>query len=378
MPADGERATAAQQGGPPPSGPQRVDPTRLTKLVERTFAAQGVPPAEAATLADHLVLANLRGVDSHGVGRVGIYVDRLQRELVEPRANVCTLHETPVSALLDGGNGPGIVIADRAMRLAIDKARQSGIGMVSVRNSNHCGMLAYYTGTAARNGMVSLATTSAPASMAPWGAQAAFFGTNPLSYAIPTPTATPDIVFDMATSEVALGKIILADKGDREIPLGWALDPCGRPTRDAASAIRGTLLPLGGAKGSGLALFVEVVSALLSGANYGPHIPALYNNPDHEQGLGHFFLAFQPDLFLPPEEFASRIAQLASELRTLPAAQGHERVCLPGEPESEREAERRATGVPLTAETYAELRDVAARLGVAPEHLDVSSSGSAT
>lgn len=344
--------------------PVLVKPDRLEKVVHDLFSASGLPEDESEEIARHLVLANLRGVDSHGVGRVAVYIERLELGLVSPVTMVETLRETPVSALLDGGNGSGLVVAARAMRTATEKAEESGIGMVCVRGSNHCGMLAHYTGQAAERGLIGLASTSAPATMAPWGSRQPFFGTNPLSYAIPMPADEDDIVFDMATSQVARGKIILAAKEGRQIPLGWALNQEGKSTESAEEALEGTMLPLGGPKGSGLALLAEILSSALSSAFYGPHIPALYDNPDREQGLGHFFLAFRPDLFVEPHEFAQRVSGMSRELRALPLAAGHEQVYLPGEPEAETARERREKGVPLSPAVLDELADLAGRLGV--------------
>lgn len=347
--------------------PQLVNPSKLEALVREIFAASGMPQSEAGEVAGHLVLANLRGVDSHGVSRVGVYVERLDLGLVSQVTRTQTVRETPVSALTDGGNGSGPVVAARAMRLAIVKAKEAGIGMICAQGSNHCGMLAYYTKMAAESGLIGLATTSAPATMAPWGATERFFGTNPLSYAIPTPEGEDDIVFDMATSQVARGKIILAAKDGRKIPLGWAIDPEGRPTEDAEAALEGTVLPLGGAKGSGIALLVEVLSSVLASTAYGPHIPPLYDNPTREQGLGHFFLAFRPDLFVEREEFEDRVSGMAWELRSLSPAAEHERVYLPGEPEAENERRRRTEGIPLSAEVFKELAEIATSRGVAFE-----------
>ncbi len=356
------RGTAAPVGH---TQTARVGHEPLRALVAEIFAAAGHPAADAATVADHLVQADLRGVSSHGVVRTGIYVSRVRRGLVEPRPRIAELQATPVSALLDGGNGSGVVVATEAMRTALTKAAQSGIGAVSVRGSNHCGMLAYYTAMAAEQGLIGFATTSAPPTMAPWGAKQPFFGTNPLSYAVPTPTGRPDIVFDMATSNVARGKIVLAGKAGEPIPVGWALTPDGEPTQDAATALEGSMLPLGEHKGSGLAMLVDILSGLLTGANYGPHIPQLYDlDSTEQQNVGHFFLVMRPDLFLPLEEFSSRAATMSEELRALPVAREHTRVLLPGEPEEERAAEHREHGIPLSLAVRHELTHVAADLGI--------------
>ena len=342
-------------------GDLRVGHDSLRGFVDGVFTALGVP--ESREIADHLVLANLRGVDSHGVSRVGVYAERLEAGLVARETRLRVLHETPVSALLDGGNGPGIVVAARAMDIAARKAGESGVGAVSVRRSNHCGMLAYYTRRAAAGGLISLATTSAPANMAPWGGAERFFGTNPLSYGIPA-GEEDDIVFDMASSHVARGKIILAGKNGQSIPLGWALDPDGRETTDPGDALEGLVLPLGGPKGSGIAFLVEVLSSILSGANFGPHIPPLYDNPDEEQDVGHFFLALRPDLFQPRREFLGRMDGLIREIRAIRPAPGVEEVLLPGEPELRKEEERRENGIPLSHEVFEELTALSSRYGI--------------
>jgi ureidoglycolate dehydrogenase (NAD+) len=342
-------------------GELKVRDDRLREVVSGIFRALGV--AEAEEISDHLVLANLRGVDSHGVSRVGIYVERLELGLVSKQTRLEVVRETPVSALLDGGNGPGIVVASRAMELAMEKARENGIGAVCVRRSNHCGMLAAYTQRATQRGLISLATTSAPANMAPWGGSERFFGTNPLSYGVPSGEEI-DIIFDMATSNVSRGKIILAAKNGQKIPLGWAIDRTGTETTDSEAALEGLVLPLGGAKGYGLAFFVEVISSILSGANFGPHIPPLYDNYDGEQDVGHFFLAMRPDLFTLMEEFTGRMDRMIREVREVKVAEGHERIYLPGEIELEKEKERRRDGIPLSKEVLDELASVSGRYSV--------------
>lgn len=333
----------------------------LQTVVEDIFCAVGVPDADAHLIADHLVRADLRGVVSHGISRVGIYIERLERELVARETFPVILRETPVSALVDGKNGSGIVVAHNAMNLAIDKATENGIGVVGVRGSNHCGMLAYYTLHAAAQGLLSLAMTNAPANMAPWGGRDRFFGTNPLSYGIPGGEEM-DIVFDMAVSHVSRGKVILAAKEGRSIPVGWAIDTEGKDTTDPHDGLEGLVLPLGGAKGSGLAFLVEVVSAVLSGADFGPHLAPLYDEEDRQQDVGHFFLSLRPDLFLSHGEFESRVTQLVHEMRQVRVADGAERIYLPGEIELIEEEHRSNEGIPVSSEILGELQELADRL----------------
>lgn len=341
----------------------KVHKDRLTKLVLDIFSSLGVPSYEAEEITNHLVRANLRGVDTHGVSRVGIYVERLESGSVEKKTDIQLVHQTPVSALLDGGNGSGIVVASRAAELAVEKAEQSGVGLVCARHSNHCGMLAYYTQYIVDQGLVALATTNAPANMAPWGAADRFFGANPISYGIPTGNEI-DIVFDMSTSNVARGKIILAAGRNQKIPLGWAIGPNGEETTEPNEALKGLLLPVGGAKGSGIAFLVEVLSSILSGASFGPHVTPLYDAEKGEQDIGHFFMAFRPDLFVSSDEFADRMGQMISEIRALSVSKGHERIYLPGELEIERLKEREREGIPLTLEVAEELEQVAVRYDV--------------
>lgn len=348
---------------PYPVAPVGHEPLR--DLVADVFVAAGTSREHAEEMADHLVEADLRGVASHGVTRTAVYVSRLRRGLDRARPSITEVTATPVSALIDGDNGPGIVVAGAAMRTAIAKATAVGVGVVGVRGSNHCGMLAAYTRAAAERGLIGFAATHAPPNMAPWGGRQPFFGTNPLSCAVPTPPGRPEVVLDMATSHVARGKIMLADKAGTAIPTGWALDADGVPTQDTAAALAGSMLPLGGAKGSGLAMLVEILCGPLTGAAPGPRMAQLDGGA--VQDAGHFFLALRPDLFGPADAFADRMADLADEMAAVAPAPGHDRVRLPGEPEIESTERRREHGIPLAAAVRRELAGVAAELGITRE-----------
>ncbi|WP_164553236.1 Ldh family oxidoreductase [Brevibacillus marinus] len=341
----------------------RVDKQDLEQFVTQVFLGVGLDEQQSAIIARHLVLANLRGVDSHGVGRVEIYTRRLESGLVNKRFEAKVERESPASVLLDGANGSGIVLATKGIERAVDKAKQAGLAVVGIKNSNHCGMLADYTMYAARQDCIALAFTNAPANMAPWGGRERFFGTNPFSYAVPAGDE-PDVVFDMATSVVSRGKIIIAEKNRQRIPLGWAISKEGKPTTDPSEALAGLVLPVGEHKGYGIALLVETLSALFTGAAFGPHIGDLYQDFSRPQNVGQCFLVMRADLFMSLQEFKSRMDQMIRQIREIPLMEGVERIYLPGEIELEKTKEREANGIPLSLEIVDELVRVGKRYGV--------------
>ena len=241
----------------------RVDAEKLQAAVAAIMEKEGVAPQDAAIVADSLVSAELTGLQSHGVQRVKFYTDSMEAGGTDPKCRIKTIRDFPGGALLDAQGALGIVAAYRAMELAIQKAKDVGIGIVNVRNSNHCSCTAYYIRMAAKENMLAIVSSNAPKSMAPWGSREKYLGTNPL--AVGAPTHGDPVMIDMATSVVARGKIILADKKGDSIPEGWAIDVDGHPTTDAAKALEGCVLPFGGAKGSGIAMMIDVFSGVLSG-----------------------------------------------------------------------------------------------------------------
>lgn len=345
------------------AAPRRVPAPALETFTARLFRFHGLLAADAETVARALVLADLRGVDSHGVLRVGVYVERLKRELINPAPKVRVLRETPGAALLDGDNGMGPVVATAAMRLALEKARATGTGAVAVRRGNHYGMAAAYPMMALEQDCLGLTLTNGPALVAPWGGTRRIFGTNPLAIAVPAGRERP-VVLDMATTVVARGKIIKAAKEQQPIPAGWALDPAGRPTTDAAAALAGTPIPLGGYKGYGLMLVIEILSGVLAGAAVGPAVGELYDNPRRPQDIGHLFAALRLEAFGDPEAFKARMDALIQEIRSNPPAPGTERIYLPGEIEFETEARRRREGVPIGPALWEELAGLGREAGI--------------
>lgn len=335
-----------------------------------TFCAQaleraGARPADAAVVADGLVAADLRGVHSHGVLRIGIYVDRLRAGSINPSAEFTILRDSRAVVVADAQAGLGIARAVEAMDLAIARARTHGIATVAVRNSNHCGMLAWHAMRALPAGAIGIAISNADSQVAPWGARAKFLGTNPLAVAVPAADELP-IVLDMATSVVAHAKVKgAADRGET-IPPDWAVDSAGHPTTDPAAALAGALLTFGGFKGSGISLLIDLLAGLLPGGRSGPEIVPLYQRLEEPQGVGHFFLALDVEAFEPLEVFTARVDETVRRIRALPPAAGATRALLPGELEYRRAEECQSRGIPLPSDAVAELARTAGLLDLAP------------
>jgi LDH2 family malate/lactate/ureidoglycolate dehydrogenase len=334
----------------------------LAAYCAAAFAQAGVPAGDAAIAADTLVEADLRGVHSHGVWWTATYTRRLQQGGLNPRPVIRTVQETPAMAVLDADRAMGQVASVTAMRKAIEKAATLGVGVVSVRNSNHFGAAAYYAMMAAEAGQIGFAATDAEPIMAPWGGTKAVVGNNPLAYAIPVQERF-SIVLDMAQSVVAWGKIFLAAQRGEKIPATWAISANGEPTDDPHEAMAGLLLPVGGYKGYGLALVMEALAGVLSGATFGLRVPPM-SDDTVTQDFGHFFLALNIAHFIPLGEFQERMALLIDEHRGVPLAKGVARVYLPGEPEALKRAERLERGIPLQPSIVDSLVQLGEELGL--------------
>lgn len=340
-----------------------IAPDRLESWSNALLVAAGVPADEAAEVTRHLLFADLRGIDTHGTSRLNIYLKRMAAGVMSPTAQMKVERETPVSALLDGGNGFGQVVAKRATEIAIAKAKLTGVAMVAAKNSNHCGCMAYYTLAMAEAGLIGFATTNSPANMPPFGGKAAFFGTNPISVAVPA-GKNPPFVFDMATSQVARGKIINAAREGKPIPEGWAITREGLPTTDSRAAMDGFVLPMGGAKGSALSFLADILSGVLTGGVFGPHIPRMFERMDEPQQVAHFFWAFRPDLFMDLDEFTARMDLILDEVRAVAPAPGFSQVLAPGDVERANEERIRRQGIPIPAGIRRELGELADTYGV--------------
>ena len=335
----------------------------LRSFVAELFAAEGLPPDGALTVADCLVRANLRGIDTHGVFRVPTYLKRLRAGLNNPHPQIAVSRVGFAAAHVDGDNGMGAVVGSRAMGEAIRMAQETGTALVSVKNSNHYGMAAYYVLQALEAGLIGMAFTNASPAFPPWGGRAPFFGTSPLAVAVPTGTQ-PAFVLDMAMSVSARGQVYMAAQAGNAIPSGLALDSEGRSTTDPQALIDGgAMLPFGGVKGAALSMLMDILGGVLSGAAFAGQVGNPHSGFDRPQNVGHLFICFRPDLFLPRELFLARMDELIVAMKAQPKAQGFDEILVPGERERRNEAKCLAHGVPLTRDVFERLNKET-RLGV--------------
>lgn len=332
------------------------------KLLEKV----GVPKEHAKMTINNLVSADLRGIASHGVARLPVYLKRIQLGLVNPNPNLKVVKSSTTSLLIDGDNGLGQVVGEKAMEAAVKLAWEQGLSMVGVKNTNHIGIGAYYALKAVEEDMIGFCVTNASAHMAPWGGIKPLLGTNPIAIAVPA-GIYPPVVLDMATSIVARGKILLAAKKDEKIPLGWALDKEGNSTQDPQEALHGSILPLGGPKGYGLSLMVDILAGVLTGALYGGNIPSMTENFTKPLNEGIFLIAFKIANFMPVKVFKQRMDDLIREIKESPKAPGVEEIFLPGEIEYRASLERIENGIPLSETIVNELNLLAKSLEINEE-----------
>jgi L-2-hydroxycarboxylate dehydrogenase (NAD+) len=356
----------------------RVQAGSLKGFCAQAFQKLGVSEEDARITADVLVTADLRGIDSHGVARLRRYVNGLRDGMMiaQPRVQVVT--ETPTTTLIDAGAGLGQPVSYRAMERAIQKAKEYGAGFVTVRNSNHYGIAGYYAMMALAHGCIGMSMTNAAVLVVPTFGRDAMLGTNPIAVAAPAGNERP-FVLDMATSTVPRGKLEVYNRLEKPLPMGWATDETGTPTDDAGRVLEnfrqlagGGLLPLGGAgellgghKGYGLALWVDVFCAILSGAAYADAVyPQTPDGKPLPSKIGHFFGAWRVDGFRPVDEFRAAMDDLQCRLRDTPKAAGESRIYIHGEKEYEEAEIRSRDGIPLNPKVAADLKGVAEEMGI--------------
>lgn len=335
----------------------------LLERVQAIFERCAMSVEDAQLLADSLVVADARGVHSHGVLRVPDYVKKLTAEGVDPHGRPRIVSERRAALVIDGRNAMGQVACYFAMQQAIDRAAHLGVTIAAVRGSNHCGALFYFAMQALAHGMIGVVATNAMPTMAPWGGRDKILGINPLAVAIPSGDEPP-IVFDAAFSASSHGKIRVYHQKSLSIPEGWAFDEEGNPTTDTARALSGLLQPAGGFKGTGLAIIMGVLSSFLSGAAYGTELGDMVRGP-HPGIDGQFVMAIDVAAFEDLSRFRERVDELVRQIRGSARAPGFERCYAPGELEHENEQQYRQHGIPLNAETLSGLEDCERVLGIA-------------
>ena len=347
---------------------------RLIQFARSVFVQMGCTDSDAALAAKVLVSADLRGIDSHGVARLSGYVRLWEAGRINANPDIQVIHQSPSTAVVDGDAGLGLVVAPWAMNVAIAKAKTCGTGWVSVTNSNHFGIAGFHAMMALEYDMIGIAMTNASALVAPTFSVERMLGTNPIAVAIPA-GEQPAFVADMATTTASNGKLEILQRKNADAPLGWVQNADGSDSHDA-SALKhgGMMLPLGSDrehgshKGYALGSIVDIFSAVLSGASYGPwappfpaYVPMPENMPG--KGLGHFFGAMRIDAFRPAADFKHHIDNWISRFREATPAPGHDRVLIPGDPEREMEAIRSVKGIPVFHSVAEELRILGGKFG---------------
>ncbi len=346
------------------AGPVRfISAANLKEFTECVFEKVGVKQDHAEAVADHLVMANLRGVESHGVARIPYYIDGIKLGEVKTNPKIRVLSDEGAIGMIDGGFGLGQVVGKMATEMAIRKASEFGVGTVGVKRTSHVGMLAYYGIMMADNRMSGLVATNSPAFVAAWGGMKPVLGTNPLCMSFPGRRGA-SVVLDMATSETAAFKINSAASKGEKIPLGWALDSEGRPTTDPRAALKGAMLPFGGYKGSGLAVSVELLSSVLLGADWSSKIKVVF----HTEG-GLYVQALDVARFRPFRDYLRDLEEVTRIIKSSGRADSKAEILLPGEKEAQTFASRKKNGIPLDEKLRGDLEKVSAEYGV-PLRLD--------
>jgi len=348
---------------------------KLRSFTENIFLAIGCSAAHAKLAADVLIRSDMRGIDSHGVARLSGYVRLWEKKRINATPDVKIVHETPTTATVDGDAGLGLIVAPFAMQIAIEKAEKYGSGWVAVRNSNHFGISGYHALMAVERNMIGYAMTNASPLVAPTFSNERMLGTNPICYAFPA-GKYPSVVIDMATSAAANGKLEIAQRAGKPVPEGWIQDHHGDFTTDPHALKKGgSLLPLGSDrehgshKGFGLSATVDILSAVLSGANYGPWVPPFVSflEPPNDPvglGIGHFLGAMRVDGFRPVDEFKSNMDIWIQRFKDANRIDPNQPVIIPGEPESAAEADRAVHGIPLVDAVVDDLNELAKRFGI--------------
>jgi ureidoglycolate dehydrogenase (NAD+) len=339
----------------------RIHRTALEHWAQAALAKVGVPADEAQLVAQSLVQTSVWGVDSHGILRLTHYIRRITLGSIQPAAVPVVTRTGPVTAQVHGEDGLGIVHATLAMETAIEMAKEHGAGLVGVGHSSHCGAMQLYTRLATKNHLVGIAFTHADSIVVPHGGTKKYFGTNPISIAVPRASGEA-VCLDMATSQVAWNKVKNARLEGKALPEGIAVDANGQPTLDAHAAE--AAIPLGGPtygyKGYGLAFMIDILCGMMNGMSYGPRLTRMYDELEKPRKIGHFLVAFDPARFAGAEAFEKLVDELVADLRT------RGEILYPGEPEERAAREREDSGIPIDTEALADMAEWSRKLGIKP------------
>ncbi|MFC1532097.1 Ldh family oxidoreductase [Thermodesulfobacteriota bacterium] len=338
----------------------------LKQFCKHTYIRVGVPEDEASIVSDLLAMSDLRGIETHGVSLLPIYILRLQKKYVRNKVKITYIKEKGPVAFAEAYGSIGHIVAQKVMQCAIEKAQEFGIGWITVKSSGHFGAAGLYSMMAANSGLIGYVCTNTGPMMAPFGGRERIIGNNPLSYAFPA-GQNPPIVVDFSCSVVSAGRLNLARKKGEKIPLGWALDENGMPTEDPDKGYQnnGTLIPVGGHKGYGLALSHEILTAVLSGGKWSRNIKRL-NEEDKTgiQGTCHSFMVLDPDCFIGREEFEREMDRYIKTIKESGKTKNADAILMPGEPELKSETDRLKNGIPLSANLVKELTVLGQSLGI--------------
>jgi len=337
----------------------RIDVASLNQLSIDALCRAGLSSDDAAMATEILVAADMMGVGTHGVSRLEVYTDRLRSGGMNPRARIEVDRRAPSLALVDGDNGLGPVVGGKALNAALDMVRETGMAYAGCRNSNHFGALMPYALRACEAGYVFIGGTNASTTICPWGGRQARLGNNPFSIAAPCADGF-HFILDMAMSVAARGKIRVARDNGEPIPEGWAVDKNGLPTTDPAAALAGFLLPMGGHKGSGLSLAVDMLSGVLTGGRFLNTISSWVDNPGDPSGVGHFFILIDPARLIGRENFAQAMGRFREIVLSTPPADESTPVILPGQIEQARRQKALAQGIDIPGGLLASLKALAA------------------
>lgn len=341
-----------------------VSQENILKFSIDCLTKSGINDEDASLVSKTMMIADLRGIHSHGFIRLPIYIERIKQGLINKDGKVETIKENNSLTLMDANFVPGQVAATRAMETSIQKAKETGIGVTVVKNSNHFGIAAFYAEMAAEENMVGIAISNVEPLMPAIGGAEKVIGNNPIAISAPNSLGQNPIILDMALSNAAQGKIIAASKKGETIPIGWGVDKDGVDTQDPNEVLSGGLmLPFGGPKGFGLALLTEVLTGVISGGQFSKNIPSLYGL-DQKQSISYFMLAIDISFFLGTDEYEPRIDTLSSYIKDSKKAPGVKELFLPGEIEFQRQRENEEKGVPIDESVMNELRNMAVKLEV--------------